>query len=186
MIRVSYSILSAWERGDYRSACASYLHIEQPTSLAMQTGKIQHEKISKYIQRNKKLPKILGYRHLSNPICENKQEVMINPEIKLVFIPDCVNEETLYEWKFGTTEDPISRYMRSKQVEVYSLALSKMNYLTNRAEYLYINLPRKEVYQGIIHLTDARRKMAEEWIVENATSFKDYLVQNNLLLTNTK
>jgi hypothetical protein len=179
--RISFTIASNWAKGNYKQAVASYLKLQTYTSEAMENGKKQHELIKIYVEKHGKLPEFFDNTPLIKPVCEKKQEVMINDWVQLVFIPDCWNVKTILEYKFTKDTDGISKYVNSNQVELYALGMSKMGIEITRGEYLAADLIRKESSRAIIWISETTLKNTEEWLLEQAASFKHYLLENNLL-----
>ncbi len=121
-LRVSYSLLTLWERGQTDLATALYLHQDMPTTKAMDDGKRIHQEIEKYIGQYQKLPKFLGASlPLTNPQPEQKIIVSYNSRWDLSAIIDCIDDDFFIEFKTGTT--PAFYYTRKYQSPFYFLAL---------------------------------------------------------------
>lgn len=187
MIRISFSISSTWKggEGDYKKAVAMYLRLPTYTSPAMEEGKKQHELISEYVKKYGKLPEFFDNTPLIKPVCEEKKEVMLTDDIQFVFIPDCWNVKTILEYKFTKDTEGISKYVASKQVESYAVGMAELGVEITKGEYLLADLVRKESARSIVWISPQTISETKQWLIEQASSFKDYLVQNNLLITKT-
>jgi len=181
--RISFTIASNWAKGNYKQSVASYLKLQTYTNEAMENGKKQHELIKNYVEKHGKLPEFFDSTPLIKPVCEKKFEVMINDWLQLVFIPDLWNVKTIDEFKFTKDTDGIAKYVNSKQVEVYALGMSKMDIEITKGEYLCADLVRKESSRAIVWISPITLAKTEDWLLEQATSFKFYLLENNLLKT---
>ena len=50
-LRLSYSLISCWERGDIQGAIDTYFHVDRPGNVAMDNGKRVHKEIEEYIKK---------------------------------------------------------------------------------------------------------------------------------------
>lgn len=121
-LRISYSLLSLWERGQTDLATALYLHQEMPTTKAMADGKIIHQKIEEHLLEHHQLPDFLGANlPLIAPQPEEKIVAPYNDRWDLSGIVDCLDNDFFLEFKTGTT--PAFYYAKKYQIPFYFLLL---------------------------------------------------------------
>ena len=143
--RASHTILSAWASGMYEKAIKYYFHLETFTSRQMEEGRKYHEEWKNETLKTKCLPLVFGGRKLINPVCEGKIVVNIEDWLDLVFISDCRDENTLFEYKTGKSANSES-YANSKQVGVYSVG-----HLYNKTKIKDIEIYHYDQYNKKLH-----------------------------------
>lgn len=179
-IRVSYSILSAFDRGDIVGAVNMYYKVFRPTNIHMEQGIEFHQQWQVYTDKYKKLHPQLSSKNspLIDPRTELKLETDITPEIQFVGVVDCVDEPIIYEYKSGGK--PSSEYANGNQIDCYAVLLSKFDIKINKGFYLHYDQIIKETDSAMVWITEDRMKKAEEWIIKNALEFKKHIEDNNL------
>lgn len=182
VLRVSYSILSAWARGDYDRALSMYFREETPTTPAMELGKKMHDKWEKEIEKTKSMPAVFGGRPLEKHTTENrtKRELMLNDWLQLVGVLDLMEGTTGRDWKCGRTT--ATSYANGYQHKVYQILYPKLN----RFEYYAYNPYDKSATMAIVHLTDKSLEDGVEWVITYASDFRAYLENNNLIKEEVK
>lgn len=104
-IRLSYSLLNMWDRGEVDKAIESYFRIEREEFIEnkyLVRGKNFHNYVEKYIKSNKKFPKEIGSFELLNPKPEKVVTVNYNKYFDLKIIIDCLDGSNIYEYKTGS------------------------------------------------------------------------------------
>lgn len=178
-IKLSYSILHAWEQGQYEQAIAYYLGKDVPPTPQMELGRAYDEMWEKHIIANKTLPEELGGGLLVNPIPQTKYQKIIplNEKYQILVrgVPDCPDEETIYEFKCGWTE--ATAYVNGWQADMYKLLYP----MGNVAKYLCYNPYLKTHTVGIKFLGRGNAENALNKIYSLGTEFVDYLIANRLV-----
>lgn len=178
-IKLSYSILRAWEQYQYEQAVAYYLGKPVPATPAMELGKAYDELWTKHIIANNTLPDELGGGRLLNPQPQTKYQKLLplNDEYQILFrgVPDCPDEHTIYEFKCGMTE--ATQYLDGWQADAYKLLYPHANI----AKYLCYNPYFNKHTVGIKFLGRASGEYALNKIYSLGTELIDYLIVNKLV-----
>lgn len=178
--RVSFSILNSFSKGYEEDAVAMYFKLPREENIYMKEGKKFHKSWENYINKNKRLHPQLSSttKVLKNPICELKLEMDINDQIQFVGVIDCLDTPIVYEFKSGIKHS--SNYATSKQIDVYALLLEEHGYKVDKGIYCHFDQYKKEIDNSIIWITDKRKELAKKWLIDQATKFYQYLVNNDL------
>jgi len=186
MFRTSYSILNAWSRGNYSDAIDMFFKKEKEMTSYMKDGIDFHKKWEYVINQTKQLPKELDNKEtkLKNPQCELKLEMPINDKIEFVGVIDCLDEDTLYEFKSGSMSS--ADYANGLQVDCYAYLLSKNGFNPTRGIYIHYDQYVNKTDKSLVYLTENRKQKAKKWIEEQSESMYNYLIKNNLPLVSPK
>lgn len=176
--RASYSILSAWESGQYQRAVEMYFGIGGIETKAMRDGKRFHEAWAEETKKTGCLPEIFGGRKLIAPKPELNVIAELTPWLDLSGFIDCLDGSTIYEYKTGSTESSV--YANGWQVYVYQLLAKFYGQDTKLAFVLHHDQYLKRNDTSIVHLTDATLRSATEWVLTNSHAMHTYLLRNNL------
>lgn len=176
VMRVSYSILSCWARGDYERALAMYFREPLPSTPAMELGKKFHDEWEKEIGNTKSMPAVFGGAPLQKHSTElrTKREVMLNDWLQIVGVLDLLEGHIGRDWKSGKT--PATAYSNGFQHKVYQVLYP----LINQFEYWCYNPITGGVTMSLIHLSDQSLEEGVNWIMTHAGAMRAYLEQNNL------
>jgi hypothetical protein len=179
-IKVSYTILHAWEEGKYEDAVKYFFKLEVVKSPAMLEGIRYHKSWAEEIIKTKQLPKVFGEKKLINPQTEQYIKVKLNDWLWLSGKIDCYDKPTIYEFKTGisTSED----IARSKQVGFYGVLFTLNKQYADRAEIYCYNqkLTKDNKSMSIVYLTDKVLEDTLNWTETLAGDFLNYLEQNKL------
>jgi hypothetical protein len=175
---VSYSILSAWSRGDIDRALAPYLGVEIEPTEAMAEGKRLHKKWERESLRTKRLPRVFGGRKLAKGFeLENKVVRKINDWCVLSGVLDVYDGDTIIDYKSGKTS--ASSYLDGFQPEVYQVLRPNAKrfecYRFN--QHLHKSDP-DHVTMATLHLTSRTLRNGLEWILTNAAELREHLINN--------
>ena len=180
-IRVSYSILNSWARGDINNAVAPYAGVEIEPTEAMEYGKKKHEAWEKESRNTRRLPRKFGARKLVSPEFElnTKKVRKINDWCYLSGVLDVLDGNTAIDYKTGKT--PAGDYLNSHQHECYQILYPNIK----RFEYHCFNqhLHRKDdgyVTMAIAYLDRKSLKNGIEWVLTNAAELREYLINNGM------
>lgn len=180
VFRCSYSMLSAWERGDYQRALEMYIGLESEMTPAMQFGRDQHEAWEKEILETGCMPAVFGGAQL--PVgfqTEIKKEVMLNDWLQLVGVLDLRVPKIGRDWKTGMT--PANSYLSGKQHKVYQIlypGLDVFEYYSFN-QHLPIGHP-DQVKMARVHLTDKTLEDGVEFVLRNAKAMWTYIQVNEI------
>lgn len=118
-LRLSYSLLQTWQRGDVDRAVQMYFRMDSPTTRQLEEGKEMHKEISSHIELHRRLPDYMPQIPLSNPLPEKEVIVSYNELFDLKAIFDCLDGDTLHEYKSGVSTS--SDYANQDQIPFYFL-----------------------------------------------------------------
>lgn len=173
MLRVSYSVLDPWARGDYEEAINRYLRRPTITTPAMAEGKIFHEQWRAETEREGKLPKVFGSKELMKPECEVKLTCILDDWIEFVGVIDLLDAPAIHEYKTGNANSLF--YASTMQIKCYQFLLAENGYAITKGYIHHYSQKRDETTHSKIYLSDYTRTKARDWIVTYASELKDAL-----------
>jgi len=126
-VKLSFSILNAWSKGQYEDAVSMYIGRDLPENPYLELGKLFHEKWEKHILETDTMPAELGGQELRDAKVEIKYQKIINMgddyQILLRGVIDlqCVEngKVILQDHKCGLSK--ASAYVDSLQLDYYKL-----------------------------------------------------------------
>ena len=133
-LRLSHSLMYAWERGEPDRVVQMYFRMKSPTTPQMQAGTDMHKEISQYIVKNKELPPWLAPFKLNNPEPDKQVIVSYNELFDLKGLFDCYDEGDIHEFKSGRTDS--LEYLRQDQIPFYFL-LAELSELPAKRAFLF-------------------------------------------------
>jgi len=172
--RASWTVLSAWERGDYERAVAMYFKIADFMTKAMEQGREWHKKWQEEVNATGCMPKVFGGSKLVKPQTELKIEKQLDDWLELVGVIDLLDNGVIFDWKTGFTES--DRYADSAQPKVYKLLYPK----AERAEIHHYNQYTGKSDMSIVYLGSRAIDEAVNWVVTLGGEMHDYLQKNKL------
>ena len=175
-IRVSYSILNSWAKGDFDRAIAPYAGVEIEPTEAMEYGKKKHVAWEKESRRTGRLPRRFGGRKLVSP----KFELNTKKVRKLkdwCYLSGVLDGDTAIDYKTGRT--PAGDYLNSRQHECYQILYPNIK----RFEYHCCNqhLQRKDdgyITVAVAYLSRKTLRDGINWVLTNAAELREYLINN--------
>lgn len=176
--RASWTVLNQWASGNYEGAVKSYFKLDQFVTPAMIAGREYHEKWSEYIKTNKRLPLELGGKYLVDPISEEKKVVNLDTWLEFVFIIDCYDADTLYEFKTGKTNS--ENYASTMQIPIYAVGATYSGLLIKKGQIFHYDQYLKKTDMSIIWVTDKMLLDAHNWITTLAGEMHNYFLVNRL------
>lgn len=184
-VKLSYSILHAWEQGRYEEAVGMYLGKDLPATPEMELGRLKHQLWERYIRKNNALPPELGGNPLVNPQPEVKKQLIIpfsdKIQILLRGIPDCPDDTGIcYEFKCGMRE--AVSYVDEMQLPFYKLLVPTIH----TGIYKCYNPYTGRHTTGVVFLDEAARDRALEYIITYGGELIDYLQAQRLIINYKK
>ena len=180
-VKLSYSILSQWEKHRFEDAIASYLGKGFPATPYMELGKVKHQQWADYTQKYRKLHPELGGYDLYNPIVEQKYEKLLpfSEDIQILWrgVIDLEDDRgILVDYKCGKSK--IGQYIDGWQLDSYKLLRPK----AISGQYICFNpyTKAKEVGHKFLHESNAENAL--EKIITLGGELIDYLQTNRLLI----
>jgi hypothetical protein len=179
IFRASYSVLSAWSKGNWEDAIKMYYKIPLPIFQAQSEGKEWHKRWANYIEKTGMLPIQFDSKKLSYPICESKMVVKLADWLNLVGVIDCYDAEgTIYEFKTGSTSSTNSMYER--QAGVYGVLAKMSGIRVDKCHIMQYNQHTKESETTIVWLTEKVLQDTLDWIETNSSEMFNYIQENKL------
>jgi len=179
MIRLSYSILDPWSKGDIDEALRRYWRVEQEPTQAMIEGRRFHQLWQDETDKTGKMPEIFGGKELVKPQTELKLEVMLEPWLQFVGIIDLYDQEVIFDYKTGKT--PVSAYSSSFQPLCYQVLLSESGLTPKESVFLQFNQHINKVKKSKRYLDDQTYKAGREWIITFASEMYSALQESKEL-----
>ena len=162
-LRASYSLLSAYERGDVDTCVKMYLHQPTATNKGQRDGTDYHKKWEAEINKNKKLKIGNTEFKFKEPVCELKKYVPYNEYFDLSVVFDCIDSNILYEWKTGTSTNSME-YATKEQIPMYFLACELMAKPIKYALVVHYNQLLGESDITVVHNSLFKRNLAKNYI----------------------
>jgi len=172
-IRISHSLISAWERNDIQGAIELYFHVDRKGSEQMSEGKRYHEEIAENINKYNSLPAYMDFKaSFLTPKTEHSVTVPYNEicDIKGVF--DCLDEPNLYEWKTGVSDS--LEWARTGQIPLYFLICELAGIPVDLAYLVRHNQHEKKTDYAIIHNSVKLRDKARNIVDSTCYSIWEY------------
>lgn len=138
-IRLSYSFMEEWRRGNINNALNMYFHrnVIEPTR-QMIAGKELHEKMEAHIKEHKQFPEWVSKTiKLQDPISEQVYIVDYNEKFLLKGVIDVTDNKVLYELKTGLADS--LKYTKEYQVPIYFLLCELAGIEVDRAIIIHHN-----------------------------------------------
>jgi hypothetical protein len=177
-LRISYSLLNLWERGQTDLATALYLHQDMPTNQAMKDGKAIHKQIEKHIIDKGKLPSFLNVSlPLTNPQPEKKIIASYNKSWDLSGVIDCLDDDFFLEFKTGTT--PAFYYTRKYQSPFYFLLLEIIGEPREKSYLVKYNQHQKN--GEVILLWKPKLDKVKNYIDTLAPEIEEFFLERGIL-----
>lgn len=178
-IRLSYSLLSLWERGDINGAIDTYFHIDRPSTEAMDNGKRVHKEIEEHIKVYNAFPDWFFNYPLKLPETEKEVVVSYNELFDIKGVFDCVDtvSGTLFEFKTGNSDS--LEWARTWQLPIYFL-LAELNKM-DIEKALLIRHNGKQSDYCVVHNSQRLRDKARNIIDSIGPEIHDYFTKEGLI-----
>lgn len=180
-IRLSYTLLSLWDRGDIDQAVKTYFHMDTPTTEAMEDGKRIHEEIAEHIDSEGRFPDWFFGKELIMPETEKEIVVNYNEMFDLKCYIDCVDhgDNTGYEYKTGKSNS--LSHLRTWQVPIYFLIAELGGVKLDKMFLIHYNQHEDTRDFAIMHNTPQKREMARNIIDSIGPEIHKYFSDEGLL-----
>lgn len=179
-VKLSHSILKAWENHKFEDAIAYYLGKGVPATPFMELGKVKHQQWADYTQMHKKIHPELGSGDLYNPVVEQKYEKILpfSDDIQILWrgVIDLEDDGIITDYKCGKSS--ASQYIDGWQLDSYKLLRPK----ATGGQYICFNPYTKKVNVGFKFLNRSNAEHALEKIITLGGELIDYLQTNRLLI----
>ena len=178
-LRISYTLLSYWSKGQVDQAVSYYLKLPQEDTQAMREGREWGKKNEDEMNKNKQMIKeFLGIK-LTDPKPEQKFEVNYSDHFDLVIVPDCLDGTTLYETKTGKRSSV--SYLSSPQLALYYLGLKLKDYPITKIKVIRYNQHTDKTDWAMKHTGQHLYEEADNYIQSLAPEIMEYFTKINIL-----
>ena len=178
-LRISYSLLNLWRRGRYEDAINLYLHLETPSSRAMDEGIEWHKKVQESVEASKRLPNEFLGLTLTNPTCEFEAKVPYNDICELKGYFDVLDSPTLYEIKTGSSKDS-GDYTQDFQISMYLLMADMLKLNVDRAMIIHYDQYKKTTDSSLVWKSAQELKRARNFIDTLAPEIHLYFLEHGI------
>lgn len=179
-LRLSYSLLDIFSKGDIDRAVSLYLHLNKKGTVAMEEGKTYHEKWSKEIKKNNELKLGASTFTFKEPLSEHVIEIPYNDRWDIKAVIDCLDGDILYEFKTGTAES--LEYARGYQIPFYFLVCELAGINVERALILHWNQHIKKEDFVIVYNSQELKDKAKNFIDSLAPELEQFFVEQGIIL----
>ena len=166
-IRLSHTLMSAWEWGRYEDIVPIYLRLDQDIPKdrleLMQQGKVFDELIEQYVRQNLELPKSLGSMKVPKAQPKIKLEVEFDESFDVSGELDILADNFFIEIKHSRTHDSVY-YSETGQLDMYMLLCALSN-IDVKYGMVFRYDPIKRTYDSsVMHNTSWRIERAQKRI----------------------
>jgi hypothetical protein len=179
-IRLSYSLISVWERGQTQEVIDLYFHVDRKGSRQMDEGKKYHQEIAESIKNFNSLPPYMDFKaNFLTPKPEHEIVVPYNELADLKGIIDCLDEPYLYEFKTGVADS--LEWARTNQLAFYFLLCELAKIPITSAYLIRHNQYEKTTDYTIVHNSEKLRDKARNVVDSVVYEIHNYFSEQGLL-----
>ena len=179
-IRLSYSLISLWERGDIQGAIDTYFHSSKKGTQQMEDGRATHKEIAEYLEKFNCLPDYMNFSgHFTIPKVEHAVTVPYNEIIDLKGVFDCLEEPNLYEWKTGVSDS--LEWARTWQLPLYFLICEIAKVDVKTAYLIRYNQYQKQSDMVVVHNSTKLRDKARNIVDSLGYEIWQYFSEQGLI-----
>lgn len=180
-LRVSYSLLYLWNRGDIDGAVSTYFRTPRDVSDQIQQGKDIHEEIAKHIEVYNTFPDWFFKHELKLPETEKKIIVPYNEMFDLSAVFDCYDslQTLLFEYKTGVSDS--LEWTRTFQLPFYFLVGELSSTPIERAFLIRWNQYKKERDYTLVWNSQKLRDNARNFVDSYAPEIYKFFEHEGLL-----
>ena len=179
-LRLSYSLLNAWEWGKKEEAIKLYLHLPTEVTLAMKRGIKFDEDVQASVNSMGIFPSEIGGWKLKNPTAQRRIEVPYNDKFDLVSVTDVWDEPVVYETKCSSSKDA-GEYAYDFQIPFYFLTLKLKGIEVNKAWIFAYNWSKKSYTTSLIWYSDRIVKIAEDKIDKYGDEIYEFFKERGVI-----
>lgn len=178
MLRISYSTLLLWSQGRHQEAVDCFLHKETKKTLAMSEGIKLHETWGATIRLSRLVTVGNTLLLFKNPRVEHKVQCPYNDHYELSGIFDCLDGDTLYEFKSGTIGS--HEYASGYQLPFYFLLCHLLAVDVQKGILVHYNQHEDTADIMVMYNNPRQIERAKNWIDSLAPEFEEYIVKNGI------
>lgn len=178
-LRISYSLLSAWERGRPDEVVNTYFHINNVKTPQLEYGEKFHEDMKDHITKMNSFPDWFFDFKLTVPEPEKKIIVPYNELFDISAQLDLIDMGTIYEYKTGVQSS--GDWSRKNQLDIYFLACELAKIKVDKAFLLHWNQYDKSKDYTLIWNSPKKVENARNWIDSVAPEIHSFFHAQGLI-----
>lgn len=178
-LRLSYTLLSLWEMNKTQDAINYYLKKSTLSSPEITDGRIYDQVWQEEIDTKKELHIGRTLIKFKEPHTQVKIVCPYGDRFDLVGVIDCLDNETLYEWKSGTSSS--LEYSDSPQVKMYFFICGALNIPVKTAIIGHYNQYSDKADITIFHNSIQQREEGENYIQSLSYEIWDYFSKHKII-----
>ena len=177
-LRASFTVMNLWAQNKWQDAILYYFKLERIVTPAMEEGLRFHKEWELETNKTSKLPKVFGDKTFEKPETELHLQVSLSDWLDLSGKLDCLDAQTIYEYKTGKQESDF--YSRTFQTSVYGLLATYNNRIVTRAEIYHYDQYTKKADMSIVWITDQMLRDTLSWVETIGSEMHNYFITNRL------
>lgn len=178
-LRVSFSLLDAWSRGDTQLAIDTYFHVGGPKNKAMEYGIEFHDRIAKHIDKYNQFPDDFFSYPLMIPEAEKKVVANYNELFDISAVFDCIDSPNLFEFKTGV--QPATTWARKDQLPLYFLVAELEGIPIEKAYLIHYNQHSNEKDYVVVWNTPDKVERARNIVDSYAPEIHSFFESEGLI-----
>ena len=174
-LRLSYSLLNIWGRGDVDGAVQTYFHLNKPATRQMKEGRRIHKDIADHVEKFNTFPEWLNFKYdLALPESEKEVVAEYNEMFDLKGFFDCYDtvDKTVFEYKSGVSDS--LEWARTDQLPFYFLIAELLGLEIDRGILIHFNQYTESTDFCIVHNSSSKRERARNLIDSEGPSIYDF------------
>lgn len=178
-IRLSYTLLELWRRGQINQALDMYFRrAKTPATPQMLDGIRIHKSVQDYVLKNLRFPEQVSTVTVQNPEVEKELIVEYSPQFLIKVKIDIFDVDSFFEFKTGWSDSV--RYAREYQVPMYFLVSDLAGFHKEKAYILHYNQYTKEKDMTMIWNSKRQHELARNYIDSIAPDLYAYFNNQSL------
>lgn len=179
-LRVSYSLLKLWQKGDYEGAVNYYFKLDPITSAAMEEGRAWDDLVCNEVNTTKKFPKEWGGEKVANPQTQLKLVVPYSDEVDLVGQLDIYDDPIIYELKTGSSADS-GDYANDFQISIYFLLCELSGLNAEKAIIKHFNQMKQTLDQSMVWKSKNQIEKAKNFVEGYSPEIYQYFEEQGFI-----
>lgn len=182
-LRLSYSLLSQWAKGDVDGAIQTYFHIDRKVNKYMADGRRIHKEIQNSIVANNNFPEwfydIRTFGEFKSP--ENEKEIIVsyNDLFDIKILIDTYDDGVGFEYKTGVYDS--LTWSRAAQIPMYFLVCKIAGIPIDKFYLMRWNQYTKEKDFVIIWNSEKLHDYARNYIDSYSTEIYEHFLNEGLI-----
>ena len=178
-LRLSYSLIYQWSRGEVDKAIQTYFHMQQEDNKYMNDGRKIHKEIQDHIMSKKKMPDWFFRYRFDNPEVEKSVIVPYNDLFDIKILLDTYDSGTGFEYKTGNNDSLV--WSRTAQIPIYFLVCNLAKIPLEKVYLMRWNQYNNTKDFVMIWNTKSAEEHARNWIDSYGTEIYEHFKSEGLI-----